>query len=139
MSAATTKRSISNQTDSRKNHQIRFITSSQGRRGSEMKTLSSGETTGLEDGDRLTIISDSDTNYAIQWKNGALLGAEQVNNNHPEFPGMTVASYRLASASRDVENEVMEISGTGRGDGDPDGGNGSSGTVVVKEPEEPIP
>ncbi len=66
MSGATIKRSISNQTDSRKNHQIRFIIRSQGRTVSQMKTLNSGQTTGLEDGDRLTILSDSDTNYAIQ-------------------------------------------------------------------------
>jgi len=139
MSGATIKRSISNQTESRKKHQVRFITSLQGRTVSEIKTLNSGETTGLEDGDRLTIISDSDTNYAIQWKNGDLLGAEQVNNNHPKFPSMTVASYRLASVSKDGDNEIMEVSGIDRGDNDPDGGNGSGGTIIIKEPEEPIP
>ena len=138
MSDATNKRRISNQTDSRKNHQIRFIIRSQGRTVSKMKTLKAGETAGLEAGDQLIIISGKDTNYAIQWNNGALLAAEQVNNNHPDYPRMTVASYRLASSSGGSDSEIMEVSGAGRGD-DPDGGNGNDGTIVVREPEEPIP
>ncbi len=138
MGDATIKRSISNQTDSRKNHQILFIIRSLGREVSQMKTLKAGETAGLEAGDQLIIISGSDTNYAIQWNNGALLGLEQVNNDHPDFPGMTVASYRLASASKDGENELMEVSGTGRGD-EPDGGNSNGDSIIIREPQEPIP
>ncbi len=51
---------------------------------------------------------------------------------------MTVVSYRLASASMDAENEIMEVSGTDRGD-DPDSGSGNGDTIIIREPEEPIP
>ncbi len=139
MSGASMKRSISNRTDSRKKHQIRFVISSQGRRVSDMKALRAGETVELEDGDRLIIISDRDTNYAISWENGARIGVEQVNNSHPEFPEMTVASYGLTSVSGLYENEKLETSGSDRGEEDPDGRSDPGGAIIVTEPEEPQP
>ncbi len=137
MSETSVKRSISNRTDNRKDHQIRFVISSQGRTVSDIKTLKAGETAGLGDGNRLIIISDRQTNYAIKWENGALLGVEQVNNNHPKFPESTVATYRLASASKEVESEQIQTSDTGRDGDDPDNGNGP--VIIVTEPEQPDP
>ncbi|MFO8029453.1 MAG: hypothetical protein R6U28_06305 [Cyclonatronaceae bacterium] len=139
MSGTTNERSIANRTDSRKNHQIRFVISSQGGTVTDMKTLKAGETAPLADGDRLIIISDRSTNYAIRWENGALLGADQINNSHPKFPEMTVASYRLASASsHDVDSE-LEMSGSDKDEDDPDDGDGPGGVIIVTEPDEPQP
>ncbi len=139
MSSVSIKRSISNRTDSRKDHKIRFLISSQGRTVSDMKTLKAGETSGLADGDRLIIVSDRDTNYAIRWENGALLSAEQVNSSHPKFPEMTVASYRLLSESNHNEDSELETSVSDRGEDDPDGGDDPSGVIIIMEPDEPQP
>ena len=135
MSSVGIKRSISNRTDSRKDHQIRFVISSQGRTVSDIKTLKAGESAGLEDGDRLIIISERDTNYAINWDNGALLGAEQINNSHPKFPESNVATYHLASASKEKEDdsEQMQTTDAERNGDVPDP------VIIVTEPEKPDP
>lgn len=139
MSGDRIKMSISNRTDSRKNHRVRYMITSRGRVVSDMKTLKAGDSAGLEDGDRLIIISDRQTNYAIRWENGALLAAEQVNNSHPKFPELTVATYRLASASNDDDSEWMQTSGAERDGGDPDDGNGPGPIIIVTEPDQPEP
>jgi hypothetical protein len=133
MEGTSTRRSIANRTDSRKNHQIRFIISSQGRTVSDLKTLKAGESADLEHGDRLIIISDKNTNYKIRWEDGALLGAEQVNNNHPKFPESTVATYHLATASVEEDLHQMQLSGTARDADNPDP------VIIIVEPEKPEP
>ncbi len=138
MSGLNLKRSITNRTDTRRDHHIQYITTSPGRRASALKTLKAGETMDIEDGDRLIIISDRETNYAIQWENGAPLCAIQVNNNHPKFAGKTVVSYHLASMVDNSDNVEKMKSGTQRDDDDPDNGNGPV-IIVITEPNEPEP
>jgi hypothetical protein len=138
MGETSVKRSLSNRTDSRKKHQIRYLVSSQGRVVSDLKTLKAGESIDLEDGDRLIIISDRKTNYAIRLESGALLGVEQVNNNHSKFPDSTVAAYSLLSNSNESgETDEMTLQ-SDRGEDDPENGNGPV-IIVVTEPEQPEP
>ncbi len=139
MSGDRIKMSISNRTDNRRDHRVRYMITSQGRAVSDMKTLKAGDSAELEIGDRLIIISDRQTNYAIRWENGALLAAEQVNNSHPKFPELTVATYRLASASYIDNSEGIQTSGAESDGGDPDDGNGPGPIIIVTEPDQPEP
>ncbi len=139
MSDLSAKRYIVNKTDSRNDHKIRFLVCSDGRPTSKAQSLKSGERAALDPGDRLVVLSDKRTNYEIRFGNGVLLGVEQINNDHSEYPGWTVASYRLASASKDDKGEIMEVSGTDSGDDDPDRVNGTGGHIIVTEPDQPQP
>ncbi len=127
MSNTGGRKTIINTTDPGKKHEIRFMAMPEGGSPGKLKRLPAGEKSVLDDGDMLVIASDYKTNYQIRSRNGARLVLHQVNNHHPDYPGQTVAVYKM------VDNDAESTADTGDDDStDGDATDGDSGNGDYK-------
>lgn len=104
------RKTIINTTDPGKKHEIRFMAMPEGGSPGKMKRLPGGEKSVLDEGELLVIASDYRTNYQIRCRNGARLELHQVNNHHPDYPGQTVAVYKM------VDDDAASTGDTGNDD-----------------------
>ena len=67
----------------------------------KIHNLHAGESCSIRVSDYLIIMTDRNSNFELNIGNGLQLNPVQVNNDHPRFPGQTLAVYQVKEKNDD--------------------------------------